>query len=216
MIENKKDEEIWFCVDSDGEKMFKGIEPLRWKAVARIPRDVEIWTGKGEEGIDYEVIILPNGFIKKLLGLNLSWDDSPVKYTFGKSYIDDCMAERRKRYDAVKQGLSYSYEDTEVFIKNLMDERGSVLSPTRLLEIISSYLVSKDRELSRGGFIKIDHYKHLATPGEYYACLDKTGKLCQVLVGSDEWENNVTYVIPKMGLTDLRDILQDIKQSKRK
>ena len=165
MIENKKSEEIWFCVDSDGEKMFKGTEPLRWRDVARIPQDIELWTGNGEVGVDYEVINLPSGFINKLLGLNLSWSDSPVKYTFGKSYIDDCMVERRKRYDAVKQGLSYSHEDTEVFIKNLMDEDSSVLSPTRLLEIISSYLISKDREFSRGGFVRIDHFRHIATPG---------------------------------------------------
>lgn len=214
MIESKKSEEIWFCADSDGEKMFKGTEPLRWRDVARIPQDIELWTGNGEVGVDYEVINLPNGFINKLLGLNLSWSDSPVKYTFGKLYIDDCMVEKRKRYDAVKQGLSYSHEDTEAFIKNLMDEESPVLSPTRLLEIISSYLVSKDREFSRGGFIRIDHFRHIATPGKYYACLDKTGKLCQVLVGSNEWKNNVSYVIPRMRVTDLGDILRDINNHK--
>lgn len=88
MIENKKNKEIWFCVDSDGEKMFRGVKPERWKDIAIIPQDIELWTGVGEEGVDYEVINLPIGFIKKLLGLNLGWHDNPVKYDLNNSWLE--------------------------------------------------------------------------------------------------------------------------------
>lgn len=210
MIESKKSEEIWFCADSDGEKMFKGTEPLRWRVAARIPQDIELWTGNGEEGIDYEVIALPSGFIKKLLGLSLSWSDSPVKYTFGDSYLDKCIVERRKRYDAVKQGLTYSYEDTDVFLRNLMDDHSTSLRPSRFLNIISSFLDQEEKRTCCAGFIQLKCFKHIAVYGKYYACLDKTGKLCRVKAGSDEWDNNVSYVNPRMDLGELSDILYNI------
>lgn len=209
MIENKKNEEIWFCVDSDGEKMFKGIEPLRWKAVARIPQDIELWTGVGEEGVDYEIVNLPSGFIKKLFNLNLGWHDNPVKCDLNNSWNEDPL-DKLKRYNGVKKGLTYSYEDTDAFLKTLMDDPSTSLSPSRFLNIISSFLDQEEKRTCCAGFIQLKCFKHIAVYGKYYACLDKTGKLCRVKAGSDEWDNNVSYVNPRMDLGVLSDMLYNI------
>ena len=185
--------EFWFCVDQDGEKLFKGQKPVRWANTAVIPQDIELWVATGEEGIDYEMMILPKGMIKQTLGTHLTWKSEPILYNPDSVFVR--AAERMKVYDQIKDGFKRSWEDQEAFLKNLMDE--SVMKPSRLLEIISSYMQHQEDLLEKGGFIKEERISYLIEYGKPYACLDKEGKLCKVISGSDKWDD-VVYVLPKI------------------
>ena len=195
-------DEVWLCVDQDGEKMFKGQKPIRYITTLLIPQEVKLWTAKGQCGVDYEMTILPKGMIERIIGTYLTWESEPIKYDTNSVFIKS--ADKRKTYEQIKHSFSRSWDDQEVFLKNLMDE--SVIKPSRLLEIISSQIKNQDDLLETGGFVKEERISYLIEFGKPYACLDKDGKLCKVIAGSDKWKE-VVYVLPKMNINVLNDIL---------
>ena len=195
-------DEVWLCADQDGEKMFKGQKPVRYVTTLLIPQEIELWTAKGQDGVDYEMISLPKGMIERIIGTNLTWENEPIKYEVSSAVIR--TADKIKTYEQIKSGFSKSWDDQEVFLKNLMDE--SVMKPSRILEIISSHIKYQDDLLETGGFIKEERISYLIEFGKPYACLNKEGKLCKVIAGTDKWKE-VVYVLPKMKMNALNDIL---------
>lgn len=197
--------EVWLCVDQEGEKMFKGQKPIRWIDTTIIPQEVKLWTATGECGIDYEMTILPKGMIERILGTFLSWESDPILYCESSVFIR--TADRQKSYEQVKKVFSQSWDNQEDFLKSLMDE--SIIKPSRLLDIMSSYIKYYENLLETGGFIKIDRMSHIIEYGKSYACLDKDGKLCKVIAGSENWDE-VTYILPKMRASAVDDILIEL------
>lgn len=200
--------EVWLCVDQDGEKMFKGQKPVRYVTTLLIPQEIELWTAIGQPGVDYEMTILPNGMIEKIIGTTLIWESEPIKYDNNSVFIQ--TAEKRKTYEQVKLSFSKSWDDQEIFLKNLMDD--SVMKPSRILEIISSHIKHQDDLLETGGFIKEERISYLIEFGKPYACLNKEGKLCKVIAGTDKWKD-VVYVLPRMNINVLNDILITLNPS---
>lgn len=55
----------WLVVDKSGQEIIGNVKPLRFSF---------IWYFYGDH-----YVIIPNGTIKKLIGRNLTWEDSPVE-----------------------------------------------------------------------------------------------------------------------------------------
>lgn len=59
----------YLAVDEDGEEvLFDFYEPFR---------EVDYW--ESEDGYDYPRIELPKGWIEKITGKKITWDDEPIK-----------------------------------------------------------------------------------------------------------------------------------------
>ena len=56
----------WVAVDADEEEIISGVKPKKWSHLG-------YWSRQSD------VVVIPKGSIKKLIGRDLTWDDEPVE-----------------------------------------------------------------------------------------------------------------------------------------
>lgn len=76
---------VWVCVNENGNERICEDKPFRHES-----KIISSWWGFPHKEIDnHDIITLPKGSIKKLIGRNLSWADEPVELKEDNPYSLD-------------------------------------------------------------------------------------------------------------------------------
>lgn len=184
--------DIWFCSDKNGDKLFKGEKPVRWEDVPGNIRKEQIWVGSGDEGIDYQEISLPLGFISDFLGYNLEWKDEPLNYS-EYSKIKSTLQEKYKLVKHELLGLDAGRR--EVIISELLEDE--VISRDILIEVLKRGERAYEILKKSGGLLKPGDGRFLLKHGETYGCIDTSGKFHTFVYDKDCWDSSdIAYILP--------------------